>query len=72
MEERKHKSHLTKITPRKQRQKVMSTSIAATMLQLLGLPTLLSQPRVHTNLEMTVLYTQEDVMGMLSVIAKLV
>ena len=41
----------------------MSTSIAARMLQLLGLPTLPYQPGVRTNLEVRVLYTQADVMG---------
>jgi len=41
------------------------------MLQLLGLPTLLYQPGVHTNLEVTMLYTQEDAMGPLFVIADL-
>ena len=50
----------------------MSTSIAARMLQLLELPTLLYQPRVHTNLEVTMLYAQVDVMGLLFVTAKLV
>jgi len=49
----------------------MSTSIAARMLQLLGLPTLLYQPGFHTNLEVTVLYTQVDAMGPLFVTAKL-
>jgi len=49
----------------------MSTSIAARMLQLPGLPTLLYQPRVHTNLEVTVLYTQVDAMGPLFVTAEL-
>lgn len=42
---------------------LMSTSIVARMLQLLGLPTLLYQLGVSTNLEVIVLYTQEDVMG---------
>ena len=50
----------------------MSTSIAARMLQLLGLPTLLFQPGVHTNLEVTLLYTQADAMGPLFVTAMLV
>jgi len=50
----------------------MSTSIVARMLQLLGLPTLLYQPRVRTNLEVTMLYTQVDAMGPLFVSAKLV
>ena len=50
---------------------LMSISIAARMLQLLGLPTLLYQPEVHTNLEVTVLYTQVNVMGLLFVTAKL-
>jgi len=36
---------------------LMSTSIATRMLQLLGIPTLLYQPEVRTNLEVTVLYT---------------
>ena len=43
---------------------VMSTSIAARILQLLGLPTLLYQPEVRTNLEVTVLYTQVTMMVM--------
>ena len=51
---------------------LVSTSIAARMLQLLGLPTLLYEPRVRTNLEVTVLYTQVNVMGSLFFIAKLV
>jgi len=38
---------------------VMSPSIAAMMLQLLGQPTLLYQPKVHTNLEVTMLYAQQ-------------
>jgi len=50
---------------------MMSTSIAARMLQLLGLPTLLYQPRVHTHLDVTVLYTQEDVMCPLFVTTEL-
>ena len=50
----------------------MSTSIVVRMLQLLGLPTLLYQPEVRTNLEVTVLYTQVNVMGLLFVNAKLV
>ncbi len=50
---------------------MMSTSIATRMLQLLGLPTLLHQPEVRTNLEVTVLYTQIDEMGPLFVIAEL-
>ena len=50
---------------------MMSTSIAARILQLLGLPTLLYQPVVCTNLEVTVLYTQADAMGPLFVTAKL-
>jgi len=45
----------TQTPPWKWHQKVMSTSIAARMLQLLGLPTLLHQPKVHTNLEVTML-----------------
>jgi len=53
-------------------QKVMSTSIAARMLQLLGLLTLLYQPGVRTNLEVTVLYKKVNVMGPLFVTAKLV
>ena len=61
MEERKKKSHLTQTLARKRRQKVMSTSIAARMLQLLGLPALLYQPGVRTNLEVTVLYAQVKV-----------
>jgi len=35
---------------------LMSTSIAAIILQLIELPTLLHQPRFHTNLEVTMLY----------------
>ena len=50
---------------------VTITSITARMLRLLGLPTLLYQPGVHTNLEVTVLYTQVNVMGLLFVTAKL-
>lgn len=49
----------------------MSTSIAARMLQLLGIPTLPYEPKVHTNLEVTVFYTQVNVMGPLFVTAKL-
>jgi len=49
----------------------MSTNIAVKMLQLLGLPTLLYQPRVHTNLEVTVLYTKVDAMVPLFVTTKL-
>jgi len=41
---------------------VMSTAIAARMLQLLGIPALLYQPKVRTNLEVIVLYTQVNVM----------
>jgi len=41
---------------------VMRTSIAARMLQLLGLPTLLYQPGIRTNLEVTLMYTQVKVM----------
>lgn len=41
---------------------LMSTSIAARTLQLLELPTLLYQPGVHTNLEVTMLYRQVDAM----------
>jgi len=51
---------------------MMSTSIPAKMLQLLGLPTLLYQPGVHTNLEVTVLYTQVNVTGILFVTNKFV
>jgi len=40
----------------------MSTSIAAKILQLLELPTLLYQLGVRTNLEVIVLYTQVKVM----------
>ena len=50
---------------------LMSTIIAARMLQLLGLPTSLYQPGVHTNLEVTVLYTQVNVLGLLSIIANM-
>jgi len=50
---------------------MMITSIAARMLQLLGLPTLIYQPGVRTNLEVTVLYTQADAMGPLFVTAKM-
>lgn len=50
---------------------LMSTSIATRMLQLLGLPNLLYQPRVCTNLEVTMLYTQADMMGPLFVTAEL-
>ena len=50
---------------------MVSTSIVARMLQLLGLPTLLYQPGVCTNLEVTVLYTQADVMGPLFVTTEL-
>lgn len=50
---------------------LMSTSIAARVLQLLGLPTLCYQLGVHTNLEVTVLYTQVNVMGLLFVTAML-
>lgn len=58
--------------PRKyQPESLMSTSNIARMLQLLGLPTLLYQPAVDTNLEVTMLYTQEDVMGPLFFIAKM-
>lgn len=46
---------------------VMRANIAARMLQLLGLPTLLYQPRVRKNLEVTVLYTQIDAMDPLFV-----
>ena len=49
----------------------MSTSIAARMLQLLGLPALLYQPGVRTNLEVTVLYTQKNAMGPLFVTVEL-
>jgi len=58
-------------TSRQRRQKVMSTSIAARMLQLLWLPTSLYQPDIHTNLEVTVEYTQVNVMGLLFVTTKL-
>jgi len=61
----------TQTPPRQQRQKVMSTNIVARMLQLLGLSTLLHQPRVCTNLEVTVLYTQVGVMGPLFVSVEL-
>jgi len=71
MKERKQKSHITQTPPRQRRQKVMSASITARMLQLLGLTTLLYQPGVRTNLELTVLYTQVNVMGLLFVTAKL-
>jgi len=71
MEERNQKSHITQTPPRQRRQKVMSTSIVARTLQLLVLPTLLYQLRVRTNLEVTVLYTQVNVMGLLFVTAKL-
>jgi len=50
---------------------VMSANIVARMLQLLGLPTLLYQPRVRTNLEVTVLYTQIDATDPLFVTAEL-
>jgi len=49
----------------------MSISIAARMLQLMGLPTLLYQLMVCTSLEVTVLYRQVDAMGPLFVTAKL-
>jgi len=49
----------------------MSTSIVARMLQLLGLPTLLYQPEVCTNLEVIVLYTQADAIGPLLVTTEL-
>lgn len=55
----------------KKTRKMIGNSIAARMMQLLGLPTLLCQPEVHTNLEMIVLYAQEDEMGPLFVTAKL-
>lgn len=71
MEERKQKSHITQATPSQQHQKVMSTNITTRMLQLLGLPALLYQPRVRTNLVLTVLYTQVNVMRLLFVTAKL-
>ena len=71
MEQRKQKSHLTKTPPRKWRQKVMSTSIAARMLQLLGLLTLFHQHGVCTNLEVTMMYTQVGVMGPLFVTTEL-
>ena len=48
----------------------MSTSISTRILQLLGLPTSLYQLEVHTNLEVTMLYTQVDAMGPLFVTAK--
>jgi len=50
---------------------MMRTNIVARMLQFLGLPTLLYQLGVRTNLEVIVLYTQVDVMGLLFVIAEL-
>jgi len=53
----------TQTPPWKQCQKVMSTNIAARMLQILGLQILLHQSKVHTNLEVMVLYTQIDVIG---------
>lgn len=62
----------TKRIPRNNPDIVMSTSTAARMLQLLGLPTLLYQPRVHTNLEVIVLYTQVDEMGPLFITTELV
>ena len=40
---------------------MMSLGIATIMLQLRGLPALLYQPKVHTNLEVTVLYAQVEV-----------
>jgi len=43
--------------------RLMSTGIVGRMLQLLGLPNLLYQPGVRINLEVTVFYTQENVMG---------
>ena len=49
----------------------MSTSIAARMLQLLLLPTLLYQPGVRKNLEVTLLYTQVKVMVLHVVIVQL-
>jgi len=49
----------------------MSTSTAARILQLLGLPTLLYQPKVRTNLAVTVLYTKEATMGPLFVTIEL-
>lgn len=50
---------------------LMSTSITARMLQLLGLPTLLYQPGVCTNLEVIVLYTKVDRMGPLFITIEL-
>lgn len=50
---------------------MMSTSITIRMLQLMGLPNLLHQPGVCTNLEVPVLYTQIDVMGPLFVTTEL-
>ena len=54
------------------RRLLMRSSIAARMLQLLGLPNLLYQPKVCTNLEVTVMYMQEDAVGPLFVTAELV
>jgi len=51
---------------------VMSSNIVVRMLQLLGLPNLLYQLEVRTNLEVTVLYTQVDEMGLLFVTDKVV
>lgn len=50
---------------------LMSTSIVERMLQLLGLSTLLYQRGVCKNLEVTVFYTQVEVMGPLFVNTKL-
>jgi len=50
---------------------LMSTSIAARLLQLLGLPTLLYQPGVCTKLEATTFYTQENARGPLFVTAEM-
>lgn len=41
---------------------LISTSIVGRMLQLLELPDLICQPKVCTNLEVTMLYTQVQVM----------
>jgi len=50
---------------------LMSTSIIARMLQLLGLLNLLYQPGVCTKLEVTMLYTQVDAMCLLLATAKM-
>ena len=71
MEERKQQSYINQTPPWKWHRKLMSTTIASKMLQLLGLPTLLYQLEVHTNLKVTILYTQVNVMGLLFVTTKM-